>query len=243
MLKMVRKSEQKRLDGNNAFQSGRNQEAYDLYSEALAVDPSNDQYNAAIYCNRAAASLKLRKWDLVVIDCDAAIRLKPDYVKAYLRRGQAYVELERFDDAIRDYERAQKLEPDNTDIAKNIKQAKLEQKKAKRKDYYKILGVPKNATTEQIKKAYKKAALVFHPDKNTESEEKRKTAEAKFKDITEAYGVLSDEKLKRRYDTGEDLEDDHDLSSEVDVNQIFRMFFGGRGGPGGAGASGFHGFH
>jgi len=241
MAKTVKKLEQKKQDGNNAFESGRNQEAYDSYTEALAVDPANDQFNATLYCNRAAAALKLRKWDNAVCDCDAAIKLKPDYVKAFLRRGQGYLELERFDDAIRDYEKAQKLEPDNADISKQLKQAKLEQKKSKRKDYYKILGVEKQATAEQIKKAYKKAALIYHPDKNRESEEKAKTAEAKFKDITEAYGVLSDEKLKRRYDTGEDLEDDRDISSEVDVNQIFRMFFGGRGG-GGGGGGGMSGF-
>jgi DnaJ homolog subfamily C member 7 len=52
-----------------------------------------------------------------------------------------------------------------------IKNAQLEAKKAKRKDYYKILGVEKTATDDEIKKAYKKLALKHHPDKNNSSEE------------------------------------------------------------------------
>ena len=59
------------------------------------------------------------------------------------------------------------------------------------KDYYKILGIPRDATEEKIKKAYHKMALKYHPDKNTDP-----GAEEKFKEIAEAYDVLSDCKLK-----------------------------------------------
>lgn len=57
------------------------------------------------------------------------------------------------------------------------------------KDYYKILGVSRNASDTDIKKAYRKMALKFHPDKN-----KSEDAEEKFKEIAEAYDVLSDSK-------------------------------------------------
>jgi DnaJ-class molecular chaperone with C-terminal Zn finger domain len=57
----------------------------------------------------------------------------------------------------------------------------------KKKDYYEILGVSRNATQEEIKEAYRKLALKYHPDVN-----KSKEAEEKFKEITEAYAVLSD---------------------------------------------------
>jgi len=66
---------------------------------------------------------------------------------------------------------------------------------ADNKDYYQILGVSKSASADEIKKAYRKLALQFHPDKN-----KTKEADAKFKEVTKAYEVLSDTQKKQTYD-------------------------------------------
>lgn len=63
------------------------------------------------------------------------------------------------------------------------------------KDYYKTLGIPKGSNEEEIKKAYRRMALRFHPDKN-----KDPSAEEKFKEIAEAYEVLSDPKKRVVYD-------------------------------------------
>jgi len=63
------------------------------------------------------------------------------------------------------------------------------------KDFYQVLGISKNASADEIKKAYRKLALAYHPDKN-----KTKEAEAKFKEITQAYEVLADPKKKEAYD-------------------------------------------
>ena len=65
------------------------------------------------------------------------------------------------------------------------------------KDYYQILGVPKNATEEQIKKAYRKLAMQYHPDRNPGKEQ---WANDKFKEINEAFGVLGDPEKRRQYD-------------------------------------------
>ena len=65
-----------------------------------------------------------------------------------------------------------------------------------KRDFYEILQVPRNATKEQIKKAYRKKALEFHPDKNPGNKE----AEEKFKEAAEAYEVLSNEEKRSRYD-------------------------------------------
>ncbi|MCX7947480.1 MAG: molecular chaperone DnaJ [candidate division WOR-3 bacterium] len=69
----------------------------------------------------------------------------------------------------------------------------------KKRDYYEILGVSRNATQEEIKDAYRKLVLKYHPDKVPP--EKKKEAEEKFKEISEAYEVLSDPEKRRNYDT------------------------------------------
>jgi curved DNA-binding protein len=69
------------------------------------------------------------------------------------------------------------------------------------KDYYKILGIGKNASTDEVKKAYRKLAIKYHPDKNKGD----KSAEDRFKEINEANEVLSDPEKRKKYDTfGED---------------------------------------
>ena len=61
-----------------------------------------------------------------------------------------------------------------------------------KRDYYDVLGVPKNASPEELKSAYRKLAVKYHPDKNPDN----KTAEEKFKEASEAYGILSDKSKK-----------------------------------------------
>src|SRR5690606_5829495 len=68
------------------------------------------------------------------------------------------------------------------------------------KDYYEILGVAKGASAEEIKKAYRKAAVQFHPDKARGADQK-KEFEAKFKEINKAYDVLKDPQKKAAYDS------------------------------------------
>lgn len=63
---------------------------------------------------------------------------------------------------------------------------------ATRKDYYQILGVSKTASEKELNKAYRKLAVEWHPDKHMSSEDQRKQAEAKFRDIVEAHEVLTD---------------------------------------------------
>lgn len=109
------------------------------------------------------------------------------------------------------------------------------------KDYYTVLGVPRNATQEEIKKAYRKLAMQYHPDKNKGNKE----AEEKFKEINEAYAVLSDPEKRKIYDlygsseferryTQEDIFRDFDFESTlrdigIDLSSFFRRSRGGKG--------------
>jgi len=98
-------------------------------------------------------------------------------------------------------------------------------------DYYKILGVSKGADAHEIKKAYRKLALKYHPDKNAGD----KDAEAKFKEISEAYAVLSDPEKRQQYDTFgsagfRQRYSQEDIFRGFDINDILRQFgFGNSG--------------
>ncbi|MBL8371302.1 MAG: molecular chaperone DnaJ [Burkholderiaceae bacterium] len=93
-----------------------------------------------------------------------------------------------------------------------------------KRDFYEVLGVPKNASDEEIKKAYRKLAMKYHPDRN--QGDAAKEAEVKFKEAKEAYEMLSDPQKKAAYD-----QYGH---AGVDPNM--------RGGPGGPGGEGYGGF-
>ena len=110
-----------------------------------------------------------------------------------------------------------------------------------KRDYYEVLGVDKNASEEDIKKAYRKIAIKYHPDRNPGSKE----AEEKFKEAAEAYDVLHDPQKRQQYDQfgfdGPNMGGFGGFSSGgFSMDDIFSMFgdvFGGRGG-----FSGFSGF-
>jgi DnaJ family protein C protein 7 len=182
-----------------------------------------------------------------VEDCTLAIDLDDNYVKAILRRAKSHMELENYEEAVRDYEKAHRLDRTNGEYRRLLQQAKLELKKSKRKDYYKILGVNKSANEDEIKKAYRKRALVHHPDRHANaSEDEKKEHEKKFKEVGEAYGVLSDTKKRTRYDQGHDIDDldghggHSGFGQDIDPNHIFQAFYGMHGGAGGAGGHGSH---
>ncbi|XP_053552320.1 dnaJ homolog subfamily C member 7, partial [Bombina bombina] len=137
---------------------------------------------------------------------------------------------EQYEEAVRDYEKVYQTES-TKEHKQLLKNAQLELKKSKRKDYYKILGVDKNASEDDIKKAYRKRALMHHPDRHSgATAEVQKEEEKKFKEVGEAFTILSDPKKKARYDNGQDLEEDGVNMGDFDANNIFKAFFSSPGG-------------
>lgn len=129
---------------------------------------------------------------------------------------------------------------------------------AEKRDYYEVLGVGKNASAADIKRAYRKLAKKYHPDTNPNN----KHAEERFKEVSEAYDILSDEEKRKMYDqfghaafteggtgnygfhqdAGNGYREFHFHSGDGNVNMddIFGDFFGGAFGRGGFGRSDFH---
>src|SRR5438876_11479945 len=108
-----------------------------------------------------------------------------------------------------------------------------------KRDYYEILGITRTSSADEIKRAYRRLAMKYHPDR---ADGDKAVAELKFKECAEAYEVLSDDNKRRRYDQfgHQGVSGQHDFS-HMDVGDIFSMFddiFGGAfGGFGGRAAS------
>ena len=187
-LRLVQKLDRMKADGNTEYKAGHWQAAIEKYSEALEVDPLNKGINSKLLQNRALCRNQLKDYKGAIADCEKAISLDPSYTKAKKTKATALGQSGDWESAVRELKELQEQDPQDATIAKEVRKAELELKKSKRKDYYKILGVEKDADENAIKKAYRKAAIIHHPDKNPEDEH----AAERFKDIGEAYETLSD---------------------------------------------------
>lgn len=224
LLRMVQKLVRTKDEGNTAFKAKNYQRAVELYSQGLEIDPTNKDTNSKLLQNRAQARLALKDYDKAIEDCTEALRLDPGYVKAQKIRAKAYGAAGNWDEAVKDYKSVAEVNPGEKGIQEDIRHAEFELKKSKRKDFYKILGVGKDASDSEIKKAYRKMAIQYHPDKNPDS------TDEKFKEIGEAYETLIDPQKRAAYDNGDDL---------IDPSEMF----GHGGSPFGGGMGGMGGMH
>ncbi|KAF5309268.1 hypothetical protein D9619_012758 [Psilocybe cf. subviscida] len=160
-------------------------------------------------------------------------------------RGETMLVKEDFEEAVRTFERAFEASGrSDRDIHQRLQKAQKLLKQSKQKDYYKIVGVSRDADARTIKKAFRKAAKTAHPDKGG--------SEAKMALLNEAYEVLSNPELRQRFDNGEDPMDPMAQQGGhpfANGQHPFAQFFqqqGGRGGfpgggfPGGQGGFQFH---
>jgi len=210
-LKRLRQQLSAKEAGNEAFKNGQWQAACEHYTRGIDLDPGlQSSFMATLKCNRAAALGKLGKHLACVEDCDAVLELEADNVKALLRRSAAKIALNDTQGAVRDAEAAYQIRSDDPGTRQAVQDAKKAHKLASRVDYYKLLDISQDATDADVKKAYRKQALKWHPDKACTvdaSDEAKAEAERMFKLVGEANAVLSDASKRRKYDAGYSLEE------------------------------------
>eukprot|EP00164_Ancoracysta_twista_P001453 GFYU01001893.1.p1 GENE.GFYU01001893.1~~GFYU01001893.1.p1 ORF type:complete len:276 (-),score=77.65 GFYU01001893.1:188-1015(-) len=111
-------------EGNALYSAGETDEAIEKYTEGLDAIITTCTHSASIrsvcFCNRAAARLKLGQHRFVVEDCTEALRLNPEYIKAYLRRSQAHENMSKLKEALDDMKKVQELEPTSSEAKSNI---------------------------------------------------------------------------------------------------------------------------
>lgn len=186
----------------------------------------------------------------------------PNSFKALRTRARIYIHLEQYDAAIADFKSAiQQAQTEGSATDADVRALKTELKKAeaalkrsKTKDYYKILGVERDCTEADIKKAYRRESLKHHPDKVSWAcpssftvasnslhffvRVKKGGDEEKFKLVVEAHAVLSDPQRRARYDMGEDEDGLNDSGmgggfGHMDFADLFTQFqTSGMGGGG-----------
>ncbi|KII86051.1 hypothetical protein PLICRDRAFT_114984 [Plicaturopsis crispa FD-325 SS-3] len=251
LRKRVKDVERLKEEGNIAFKTGRFDEAIDKYGEALdrigesEEEGKGGQIRATLLSNRATTLLKVSRHEEALADTDASLVLVPTSFKALRTRARINLHFEKYDAAVGDFKSAieqARIEGSDADIKAlrtELKKAEADLKRSKTKDYYKILGVPRDCTELEIKKGYRRESLKHHPDKGGDEE--------KFKLVVEANAVLSDPRRRERYDMGDDedgMSDGPGMGgmggmNPMDLAELFAQFHGGGGGGGFGGGGGY----
>ena len=191
---------------NNYYKENNFNEAINVYNELLSLDNNNKIFNALILSNRSLCYYKMRDLFTALHDINASIKLNDKYWKSFQRRANINIRLKYSEQAKDDLRRVLELDPSNKEARKLLEDILKEERKKGTKNLYTILGLNQNATFEEIRKMYKKLAFEWHPDRNSETEEKKIYAERKFKEINAAYNILFDPNKREIYDkTGKEI--------------------------------------
>jgi DnaJ family protein C protein 3 len=152
---------------------------------------------------------KMKQSEKAIAKCKAVLgRDKTGLVDYTLSLSEAYRHLEQLDESVRVLEEAMQAKPNDHRLKEAFQEAQKARKAAANPDYYALLGVSRDASATEIKKAYRKLATKYHPDKmKTATPEAKRAAELKMGQINRAYTVLGDKEQRAQYDRGFDPED------------------------------------
>ena len=135
--------------------------------------------------------LELKNATQAYKSCTDALNLDPQNIELLINRAEANILNEDYEAARRDYQQAYQIDSSNTRVFEGIQKVARLLRNSKRKDYYKVLGVSRDATKRDIKKAFRKLALEWHPDKYQGDDLQK--SEKRMADINAAYEVLSND--------------------------------------------------
>ncbi|KAD5961801.1 hypothetical protein E3N88_13274 [Mikania micrantha] len=220
--------------------------AVEDYKAALALDPDHVAHNVHLHLGLCKLLVKLGRGKDALNTCTEVLTIDEEHIEALVQRGEAKLLTEDWEGAVADIKAAAEKSPQDMSIRESLMKAEKALKLSQRKDWYKILGVSKTASISEIKRAYKKLALQWHPDKNVDN---REEAENKFREIAAAYEILGDDDKRTKYDNGEDIEEGMNMGGGGGFNPFGAGGFGGGGGgftfhfEGGFPGGGFGGFH
>ncbi|KAM9718191.1 dnaJ homolog subfamily C member 3b [Menidia menidia] len=201
--KQVKKLSKQLDSAEELIQEGRHQEAIEKYEAAMKTEP-----NVLFYTNLAKERIcfclvKLKQAEEAVDVCSEAHQRDPRNANVLRDRAEAYILLQDYEKAVEDYQEAREFDGESGEIREGLERAQKMLKLSRKRDYYKILGVGRSASKQEIIKAYRKLAQQWHPD-NFQSESEKKEAEKKFIDIASAKEVLTDPEMRQKFDAGED---------------------------------------
>ncbi|KAL5515969.1 hypothetical protein EMCRGX_G001224, partial [Ephydatia muelleri] len=226
--KKAKKLEKQLKDADQAITNSEYGAAVDVLFKALETESELEVFQTKISKKVCRSYSKSKNYTAGMVWCNKVLQSDPNDVDALCDRAELYIGNEMYNDAINDYRKAQSVENHPQSVEEGLQRAEKLLKQSQKKDYYKILGVKRTASKQEISKAYRELAKQWHPDAY-EGEDKEK-AERMFIDIAAAKEVLSDPEMRQKFDNGDDPLDQSQNQGPGGFHQApFGFPFGGAG--------------